>query len=101
MFLCACARDALCDSCLGALITQHRGVAACRGDTWAAAVARRRPRARGTPWPAYAGRAAVIARGKVADLGADPRLIDALARVCNEQAGRAWTGSAWWWQGRE
>jgi hypothetical protein len=101
VFLCACARDALCDSCLGALITQHRGVAACRGDTWAAAVARRRPRARGTPWPAYAGRAAVIARGKVADLGADPRLIDALARVCNEQAGRAWTGSAWWWQGRE
>jgi hypothetical protein len=101
MSLCLCARDALCDSCLGTLITQHRGVAACRGDTWAGAVARRRPRARGTPWPVYEGKAAAIARGKVADLGIDPRLIDALARICNEQAGRAWTSSAWWWQGRE
>jgi hypothetical protein len=84
MDVCRCPRDALCERCLGAVVGQLRGVAACRGDAWAEAVAQLRPWLRGKPWP-YEGRTAAIAHGKVSDLGADPPLLDALGRGCHEQ----------------
>lgn len=66
-----------------------RGVAACRGEAWASSVAARRPGLRAA-WPAYDGKAADLARRKVADLSRDERLRDVLARICHAWAARRW-----------
>lgn len=87
-----CARDQPCDRCLADALAQLRGVAACRGEFWARAVAARVSRE--CPWPPFAGRCAVIARRKVRDLADDERLRERLARIAVDCAAR-------WWSSRE
>jgi len=86
--LCGCARDQLCDRCVEDAFAQLRGVAACRGEVWAMAVAKQCPRTR--PWPCSA-RARAIARRKVGDLSADARLAERLAGEVERWAARWWT----------
>ena len=83
-----CSRDQLCDRCLADALAQLRGVAACRGEHWARGVADRVSRAQA--WPAYEGKCASIARGKVRDLGREARLREELARLCAHWAARWW-----------
>lgn len=85
--LCGCARDQLCDRCVDDAFAQLRGVAACRGEVWAMAVAKTCPRTR--PWPC-SERARAIARRKVADLAADERLCARLASELERWAARWW-----------
>lgn len=87
-----CTRERLCDRCLQDRLAQLRGVAACRGETWARSVALRTRRQRA--WPAYGGRCATLARAKVSDLGRDARLQDELARLVVEWAARWWSREA-------
>ncbi len=87
--LCGCKRDHLCSRCSDDAFAQLRGVAACRGEVWAMDVARRFTIMR--PWPAFAGRAADLARTKVIDLASDPALVDRLARELAHWAARWWT----------
>lgn len=89
--VCSCPRTELCDTCLAGAWDNLRGVAACRGDVWAESVAARTKRSRLTPWPAHEGRAAAIARRKVADLTGDPRLLDRLAAELARAAARCWS----------
>ena len=89
---CGCPREHLCERCNDDAFAQLRGVAACRGEVWAMDVARRAPFAR--PWPAYEGRAADLARGKVGDLTSDPALADRLARELAHWAARWWRTSS-------
>ncbi len=65
-----------------------RGTAAVRGELWSEKVARLVPS--GKPWPAHEGRAADIARRKVADLASDPRLAELLAVELAKWAARRW-----------
>ena len=69
-------------------LAQLRGVAACRGETWARSVATRTHRRQ--TWPGYNGRCAQLARDKVSDLGRDERLQDELARLVVHWAARWW-----------
>ena len=87
MLGCGCARDQLCDRCVDDAFAQLRGVAACRGEVWAMAVAKSCPRDQ--PWPCTE-RARVIARRKVADLCADERLASRLAGELQHWAARWW-----------
>jgi len=80
----------LCDRCVDDGLAHLRGVAACRGERWALTVAARCPRLRGRPWPAYDGRAAELARRKVADLTRDDRLRELLAVELAAWAARRW-----------
>jgi hypothetical protein len=56
--------------CSEGQLAQLRGAAASRGERWASSV-ERKPMLRARPWPAHDGRAADIARSKVADLTRD------------------------------
>ena len=89
---CGCPREHLCTRCSDDGFAQLRGVAACRGEVWAMDVARRAPAPR--PWPAFEGKAAALALGKVGDLTPDPGLADRLARELAHWAAR-------WWSRRE
>ena len=79
----------MCTRCNDDAFAQLRGVAACRGEVWAMDVARRCALARA--WPAFEGKAATLARGKVTDLASDPALLDRLARELAHWAARWWT----------
>jgi hypothetical protein len=80
---CSCSRDALCDQCVDDGFAQLRGVAACRGEYWAAHLP-----ASSRPW--NAAKAIAIARLKVADLARDPRLLERLAAELVRWAQRRW-----------
>lgn len=83
------ARPPLCDACVSATVAAMRGHARARGMSWAMAVAERvSPSSR--PWPAYEGRAAAIARAKVADLARDERVLEEMAVEAYEDARRFW-----------
>jgi hypothetical protein len=82
-----CGCDPMCDVCVGEHIAWHKGVAQCRGENWARAVARVIPIER--PWP-ISERSRAIARRKVADLASDARLVDLLADEVLEGAARWW-----------
>jgi len=84
---CGCPRDRLCDRCVADSFAQLRGVAACRGEVWAMAVAERCGRHQ--PWPASV-RATAIAQRKVADLTSDSRLAEMLVRELTRWAARWW-----------
>lgn len=86
--LCPCPRDALCLRCRADLFAQLRGVAACRGETWAERVAHHVSREH--VWPPHDGRAADIARRLVGDLARDPVLVDMLASELARWAARRW-----------
>ena len=79
MLVCGCARDALCDRCLGAELAQLGGVAGARGWHWAERVwqvTRRRD-----AWTIDALKARTRALQLVTDLTRDRRLREALALV--------------------
>lgn len=82
-----CPPDQLCDQCVADGLAQLRGVAAVRGELWAASVARRWPT--NQPWP-RTERARRIAIAKVADLTPDPRLRETLATELERWAERTW-----------
>lgn len=87
--LCTCLPDALCDRCFGRELMAKRGQADVIGQCWAERVARD-PAHRGrASWPTD-DRALAIARRKVANLAADPRLLEELAAACV-------AGAAAWW----
>lgn len=88
--ICGCPRDNLCDNCLARSIEWLGGVAASRGDGWAASIARRRPGLLARPWPALEGRAAELAAAKVIDLTDDRRLFARLLETLNAAATRRW-----------
>ena len=90
--VCSCPRNALCDGCVKKSLAWLTGAAMLRGERWAESVARRRPDLRARPWPAYEGRCAEIARGRVHDLGRDPRLLDLLGSHVHAQAAAWWSG---------
>ena len=77
----------LCDACLEQHLQWHRGVAQCRGEGWARAIANVCPI--DVPWP-RTERARQIARRKVADLASDERLLELLADECELGAERWW-----------
>jgi hypothetical protein len=85
--VCSCPRAALCSTCFAGTFDNLRGVAACRGEVWAMSVARRCKRAQ--PWPST-DRARALARDKVRDLTADPRLLGQLADEVTRWATRWW-----------
>ena len=85
---CRCAR-ALCDQCVADGFAQLRGVGATRGEAWAVKVAK--VSRRSEPWPAHEGKAAEIARRKVADLTSDPRLAELLAAELALWAAKRWS----------
>jgi hypothetical protein len=66
--------------------------------TWAQEVAAALPSST-NPWPPYEGKAAAIARRKVAGLSRDARVTEALAVACWEHA-RSWgekrNAPPWW-----
>lgn len=90
---CDCPRSRLCSSCVRDTFAQLRGVAACRGEVWADAVAARlaelgakRPR----EWPPFAGRVRAIAMLKIEDLAHDTQLREQLAAEVARWAARRW-----------
>lgn len=85
--LCDCPRTHRCDACCSREWSQLGGVAMARGVWWAERVARTRPLSR--PWWSYEASAA-IARAAVAELAADPRILERFARACWEDAARRW-----------
>jgi hypothetical protein len=80
----------LCPSCRADHFACLRGVAACRGETWARRVAARCDRNR--PWP-RSERSHAIARQKVADITSDDGLRDLLATEAENYAARWWGAS--------
>jgi hypothetical protein len=66
------------------------GVAGSRGRYWAAEVARAAPARRGEPWPAFEGKASLIAMRRVADLGGDDATRERRARFCWDRARDEW-----------
>lgn len=88
--MCGCPSSKLCPLCLDGRFAQLRGVAACRGEAWASAVALR---ARAiAQWPTTEKMFA-IARRKVEDLAIDPRLLELLVGELVAWAARRWTAS--------
>jgi len=79
--------DPLCDDCVAEHLAQLSGVAQCRGEAWARAIARVIPIDR--PWP-YTARMRAIAVRKVSDLTRDERLRRLLADELAEGASRWW-----------
>ena len=90
--MCDCPRDRLCRLCFEGAFANLRGTSACRGEVWAQRVAQVIDRKR--PWPSHDGKAAAIARDKVADLAIDPRLREELAAELARWAARWWTKTA-------
>ena len=84
-----CEPAALCVLHRAGLFDQLKGTVACRGEVWADAVAARRPRMIGQPWP-EGDRMLAIARGKVRDLAKDERLLEMLAVELARWAARRW-----------
>lgn len=85
---------ALCPSCGGSQVhLALLGVAGCRGDLWAASVARRY-KGRLPPWPSYdeSERVRAIALAKVADLEKDEAAQQMLARALAQAAVRRYEG---------
>jgi hypothetical protein len=87
-----CIDDQLCDGCYGRAMLARRGQADAIGQVWAERVCRGELRARAA-WPEHEPKTLAIARGLVARLARDLRLLEALARVCS-------AGAAAWWQHR-
>jgi hypothetical protein len=79
--------DPLCDQCLEEHRVHLSGVAQCRGEAWARAIARVIPI--DSPWPVTEKMRAIAVR-KVSDLTGDLRLREVLADDCV-------TGAARWW----
>lgn len=88
--VCSCPRDNLCPSCVNQALMWFSGMACSRGITWAESVARRDRSLLQRPWPAHEGRAAALARDKVADLSRDPKVIERLAMELSERAAKRW-----------
>ena len=88
--ICECPREQRCGTCFDNAIMCLGGTASVRGDRWAERVARSRPDLLERPWPSHDGRAAELARKHVADLSADPRLIERFAAIASESAARRW-----------
>lgn len=86
--LCKCPRDELCEPCRTSLYANLRGVAARRGAAWADYVRRHVHGSRA--WPPHEGRAAELARTKVADLARDPQLLELLAVELARWAAKRW-----------
>jgi hypothetical protein len=77
-------RPPLCDACVAQDLEQLGGTARARGWAWAGRVIAQVGTSK--PWPAFAGRCAELARGKVTDLSRDPRVLEELARACWDEA---------------
>lgn len=86
-----CPRDRLCDRCLEDAFAQLRGVAACRGESWAREVAKKVPRE--LPWPSDSPKTAAIALRKVGDMSRDERLRGKLAAEIEAWAARWWAAT--------
>jgi hypothetical protein len=84
-----CPPDKLCDACCDSAFMQSKGVAACRGESWAREVARKVSRE--IPWPAHEGKARDIALRKVEDMTRDARLRELLAAELAAWAAKAWS----------
>jgi hypothetical protein len=85
---CPCQREpALCDDCVSEQLAQLKGVAQCRGESWAHAVATVVPVDR--PWPSTDKQRAGALR-KVQDLTRDARLRELLADEVTAGAARWW-----------
>jgi hypothetical protein len=79
--------DPLCDACLGEQLAHLRGVAQCRGENWARAIATVCPIDK--RWPT-SEKTRAIAMRKTADLTRDGRLHELLADECELGAARWW-----------
>jgi hypothetical protein len=88
--VCDCPREQLCAACLDRALLWHSGMAAVWGGTWAESVAERHPELLVRPWPPAEGRAREIAVRKLAELAADPRVIEHLLEQHHAGAVRAW-----------
>lgn len=84
---CGCPREQLCDRCLANVISTLRGVAESRGWTWFEDIAGG-TRAQG--WKHSREQSLARARIRVADMGVDPRELDALAEFACKGAARRW-----------
>ena len=89
--MCGCPSEALCPLCLDGRWSQLRGVAACRGEAWATAVALEKQSRE--PWPTTE-KMLGIARRKVEDLARDPRLIEMLTAELARWAARRWAAAS-------
>ena len=80
----------LCDSCLEQHTSWLGGTARARGYAWAQHVIAQLgdDRSLWKPWPAFAGKARVIAFAKIEGLSDDARLNEMLARRCHDEAAR-------------
>jgi hypothetical protein len=87
--VCNCPSNALCPPCRRRLLDQLSGAAASRGHQWAMAVAKKVSFS--TPWPAFEGKCAEIARRKVSDLTSDPTLLEQLAERTAAAAAYEWS----------
>lgn len=86
--VCPCPSSALCALCRSRLLEQLSGAADARGYRWAMAVATKVSFS--TPWPAFEGKCAEIARRKVVDLTSDPILREHLAERAAAAAAGEW-----------
>lgn len=83
---CACwTTEARCDECRASLFAQLRGVAYSRARTWVAELRS----VRGS-WPVGSAAVLAVAKLRVGDLTRDAKLLEMLAAVCAEEAGRMW-----------
>jgi hypothetical protein len=78
-------------SSLSGLFEQLRGPLHTVASRWASTVGECKPMLRARPWPAHHGRAADIARIKVADLTRDPELREMLAAELATWAANRWS----------
>jgi DNA polymerase/3'-5' exonuclease PolX len=87
-YACSCrTTERLCDACVDETLAQLRGVAQCRGEGWARAIAKVIPIDK--PWP-DTERMRAIARRKIDDLTRDERLSELLASEVVVGAARWW-----------
>lgn len=86
--MCGCTSDRLCATCLEQNFARHRGVCACRADTWIGSLP---ASVRAKPWPGYTEKVAAIAMRWVADLGSDSRLLSLLAAEFASWAAKRWS----------
>lgn len=89
--MCECPSEALCPLCLDGRFSQLRGVAACRGEAWATAVALQTRSS--SQWPTTE-KMLGIARRKVEDLARDPRLLEMLTAELARWAARRWDAAS-------
>lgn len=84
-----CTYASMCERCYGRELAIRRPQARVLGQCWAERVCRGERRAVET-WPTEDPKVLAIARRLVAQLAADPRLLDAFAAACSQGA------AAWW-----